>query len=184
VLLGLVHNLSPIDVFDQKIYDFAFQISDPMWLWINRLQSMVGDVGFLLPMSVLLAVLLFRKQKKSFLLPTAYVMVQVGNYLLKVIFDRVRPESLVSGYHLTTNSYPSGHSSGAMVFFGMFYLLFIVQSKPNKRALFGFAMAILFIGLSRIFLGAHWASDVLGGYLFGFSVLLFFKKKYLSNKTQ
>ena len=105
------------------------------------------------------------------------------NQGLKVLIDRPRPpEGLVQVWELAGGgSFPSGHAFHAILFLGV--AIFIVRRHTKNRwpkALLSllFASLILLMGLSRIYLGVHWASDVLGGYLIGglflYLILLFY----------
>ena len=95
--------------------------------------------------------------------------------LLKEVVGRARPEYLIAGSEPSSMSFPSGHSLFAMVFGGLLIILIgeLVKSTPVRRLLqFGLVLMILAIGASRVYLGLHWPSDVLGGYLFGGLALL------------
>lgn len=93
-------------------------------------------------------------------------------FLLKSIFERVRP--LGGLYMESTYSFPSGHATAAMALYG--FLLYTIY-KHGHRPLKGFLIAllsvlILLIGLSRIYLGVHYLSDVLAGYAIGLAWIL------------
>lgn len=93
--------------------------------------------------------------------------------LLKVMFARERPQlfdkiALPTGY-----SFPSGHSMSAMGIWGVIAAaLIVLYPKARRRIAIGAALLIALIGLSRIYLGAHWPSDVLGGLLGGVPPLI------------
>lgn len=109
--------------------------------------------------------------------------------IVKILVNRPRPSaSLVHvSLHLSDKSFPSGHVLVFTVFFGyLFYLLF---NKPKRQTkinllLILFSFLIAAIGISRIYLGAHWASDVLGGYLLGILWLMFTIRLYNSYHGQ
>lgn len=88
------------------------------------------------------------------------------NQALKFIIQRPRPD----GFRLaeaTGFSFPSGHSMVAMAFFGLLvWLVWNYEKDCKLRCLYavGFAIVIAMIGISRIYLGVHYASDVLGGF--------------------
>jgi membrane-associated phospholipid phosphatase len=92
--------------------------------------------------------------------------------VLKLIVNRPRPSpDLVRVFVVEEGSgFPSGHAFFATVFFGL--LAYFAYSHLQKRslrvlALSGFLLLILLVGASRVYLGAHWPSDVLGGFLLG-----------------
>ena len=91
-------------------------------------------------------------------------------FLLKEVVGRARPEYFITGSAPSSMSFPSGHSLFAMVFGGLLIILVgeLVESIRVRRAIqFTLALLILAVGASRVYLGVHWPSDVLGGYLFG-----------------
>jgi undecaprenyl-diphosphatase len=97
--------------------------------------------------------------------------------LIKAIIQRPRPTpELVDVFSvLTSYSFPSGHVMFYVCFFGfVWYLSYSLLKQSLKRSfLLGFfGSLILLIGVSRIYLGHHWASDVLGAYLLGGLILL------------
>lgn len=88
--------------------------------------------------------------------------------LLKEIFERARP-----GYHLLQApgySFPSGHSSISMCLFGSLAYLLYKSAIPRWHKILGIAtcgLLILAIGFSRLYLGVHFPSDVIAGYVAG-----------------
>jgi undecaprenyl-diphosphatase len=100
------------------------------------------------------------------------------NEALKFLIGRPRPSSdqvlvLVSD---TNNGFPSGHSFFAILILGLLaYVLFIKLKHRSVKilSLTILVFGVLLVGLSRIYLGAHWPSDVIGGYLFGGLFLTF-----------
>lgn len=97
------------------------------------------------------------------------------NFLFKTVFRRARPDVLrlvqASGY-----SFPSGHSMISAAFYGLLIYLCVVFIKPPWSRIVSavLALLILAIGVSRIYLGVHYASDVVGGFLAGISWLAMF----------
>lgn len=91
------------------------------------------------------------------------------NHALKSVFERVRPVHDPSFVAATGWSFPSGHSSGAVVAYGLLAYL-LVRLLPRRWHLptVVLAAALAFaIGSSRVFVGVHFASDVLAGFLSG-----------------
>ena len=84
---------------------------------------------------------------------------------LKLLFDRARPDLIPHLDHVDNASYPSGHSTNAAVVYLLIAMLVPDRYKPTAYAL-GIAMTFL-TGISRINLGVHWPTDVLGGWMLG-----------------
>ncbi len=90
------------------------------------------------------------------------------NEVLKIVFQRPRPELWIIRHQLTSYSYPSGHATASFCFFGL--LAWIGVRYFNHLAikvlwLVLMIFIILMVGLSRIYLGAHYPTDVIGGWL-------------------
>lgn len=92
------------------------------------------------------------------------------NQLLKAFFQRVRPDLVPSPFHLTSYSFPSGHSMGSIACYGMLaFVLMRLLRRRTHRALVALAAALLVfcVGLSRVYFGVHYPTDVAGGFLAG-----------------
>lgn len=104
------------------------------------------------------------------------------NLILKYIYQRPRPNDLPL-IHENTFSFPSGHAMNSFVFFAAFSY-FIFRETGNTKVTFAISIisviVIGFIGLSRVYLGVHYPSDVVGGYVAGF---LWFVSAILLEKT-
>jgi undecaprenyl-diphosphatase len=92
------------------------------------------------------------------------------NNVLKLFFDRARPSVFEWGTHAASSSFPSGHAMSATVVYGtVAYLLARLQKHGWARAitLTLAVIMIVLICLTRLYLGVHYPSDVLGGIIFG-----------------
>ncbi len=94
------------------------------------------------------------------------------NSLTKLIIARPRPDSSLVEVmrHYNFNSFPSGHVVFFVEYFGfLFFLTYVLLKRgPVRNALLSIlSLPILLIGLSRIYMGAHWPSDTVGAYLAG-----------------
>jgi undecaprenyl-diphosphatase len=111
------------------------------------------------------------------------------NTLIKFLIHRPRPAAdLVNVVNLLSSySFPSGHVMYYVAFFGfIWFLIFTLLKKSWIRTLFlsFFGMLILLVGISRIYLGAHWSSDVLGAYFLGTLLLIVGIQFYLWGKNR
>jgi undecaprenyl-diphosphatase len=119
---------------------------------------------------------LFIGLRKGWLVALVWIVCGLGvglsNKYIKHYYDRPRPGLEVRDrwVYEDNESFPSGHASAAMGIFGMLTYL-LTREAPTRRlrliALIGMGLLILAIGFSRIFLCAHFVSDVIGGYLLG-----------------
>jgi membrane-associated phospholipid phosphatase len=100
------------------------------------------------------------------------VLIEALNNFVKYVVHRPRPpSSLVEVYQvLTSYSFPSGHVMYYLALYGfMLFLVFVVLKRRWLRTLLITILSalIVLVGISRIYLGEHWASDVLAAYLLG-----------------
>jgi undecaprenyl-diphosphatase len=96
--------------------------------------------------------------------------------IAKAVVHRARPPAIYRvGYNFSGGSFPSGHSTTAIAVWGMLAFLFALRASPRTRKALsvGAAVLIVAIGASRIYLGAHWPMDVIGGYALGGAWLSF-----------
>ena len=152
----------------------TFLISDfatPIAKFITNL----GGAIFLIGLTALLIILI--KNKKIGLSILVNLAIVTGlNQLLKRILQRPRPTEFriveETGY-----SFPSGHSMVSMAFYGyLIYLIYkYVENKYIKWSLICLlSCLVILIGTSRIYLGVHYTSDVLGGFLISISYLVIY----------
>ncbi len=134
-----------------------------------------GEPYFLILITLLSVI--FIKDKKIGMWITLNLAISAGlNVILKNIIQRPRPE----GYRLIQESgysFPSGHSMVSMAFYGLIaYLIWKkVKNKTERYILFSITIILpILIGISRIYLGVHYASDVLAGLVISISYLAVF----------
>ncbi len=116
---------------------------------------------------VLLCALLWRSagRRPALLFAATAICANLASSLLKNIFDRPRPDLIPHLDHVSSWSYPSGHATSVTAIAIAFALL---APPPWRRVAAGCAAAaILLTALSRVMLGVHWPSDVLGGTMLG-----------------
>ena len=139
----------------------------------------LGNWQVIVGLSIVALVILWSlwKKRETIFLATAVVSGEVIKELLKFIVHRARPDV---GFFLISESgysFPSGHAVMSVIFYGAIaYFIYKLCKKIWQKIILstGFAVLIVLIGFSRIYLGVHWASDVIAGWLIGFSILVFF----------
>lgn len=157
---------------DQAVYTwFGHERQTPMTILFDTATNIGGSIGLGVIVAVVAAILLSRKERASaiFLVVTAGTGALL-NLGLKMIFDRVRPDlalaiSVAKGY-----SFPSGHAMGSFITFGALAYITLRQTWPWLAKSVGLAIAmtmVVLVGLSRVYLGVHWASDIAGGWSAG-----------------
>lgn len=171
-------------VIDNVLYDFIdmYFISDDMTKVVKVITWFGSTVGIIL--MCILSMFIFRDKKINIAIVINLTAVTIFNNLLKVVFMRARPD--INPLVIETSySFPSGHSMISMAFYG--YLIYLIYNhKNNKKVkwilILMLSVIILLIGISRIYLGVHYASDVIGGFCFSIAYLIIFvyvKKKIL-----
>lgn len=152
---------------------------------VMKVITWFGSATCLILLTIILFIVL-KNKITGFLIAINLVIVTILNQLLKFVLQRPRPDDYrlidESGY-----SFPSGHSMISMAFYG--YLIYLIyKSKFNKYVkiilITIFAFLILFIGISRIYLGVHYTSDVIAGILLSISYLIVFIKLFKNDKEE
>lgn len=163
-----------IFTWDSTIYNFLMQSRN---IKLNETVILLTELGGFWVITILTIVLLITlKKKQKIMVLSNVIIVTILNQLLKIVFMRPRPEIMrlieEQGY-----SFPSGHSMVSTAFYGLLiYLIYKnVKNKYIKYTLCTIlSILILIIGLSRIYLGVHYASDVIGGVCFSIAYLIIF----------
>ena len=146
-----------------------------------------GGAIFLIVLTITL-IILIKNKKIGLSIFTNLAVITILNQILKRILQRPRPTE----YRIveeTGYSFPSGHSMVSMAFYGyLIYLIYkYVKNKYLKWTLITLlSFLIVSIGISRIYLGVHYTSDVIGGFLISISYLIIYitaTNKFLLNKN-
>lgn len=140
---------------------------------IFKFISFICSPKFMILVNVCLFIFIILKKKyKLFLINVASIASVVVNNIIKIIIKRERPNflALVSE---SSYSFPSGHSMISILFFGsIIYLVNKYNIKYKKTITILLSIFIILVGLSRLYLGVHFLTDVIGGYLCGCIALI------------
>lgn len=172
--------------FDSIVISFIQGFESPTLTAIMKLFTYIGSMVYIVPLSLLILLFLYivLKHRSELIL---FVAVMLGSnvlfLLLKLYFHRVRPDLHrlieVSGY-----SFPSGHATNACTLYGIltFLLWRHIRTRLGRAILIILSfMMISAIGLSRIYLGVHYPSDILAGYFLSvlwLTIAIWFYQQY------
>lgn len=159
-------------IFDEFVYESIINIRgdflDKYFISITKLGNPI------IILFLLFLLVLFFRNKFGITLVISCMTSLISNSLIKNIFRRVRPAHVrlikQGGY-----SFPSGHAMISICFYG--YLLYLVIKNVKNKCLkyllsIFLIIIILSIGISRIYVGVHYPTDVLAGYFLGISELI------------
>lgn len=164
---GILIGVTP--VIDDRLRGAVHSLSSPGLTKVMIAASLYGGPAWLTPIGIVLSIaFLIRGWRRGALL-VIVTMAGAGllDTLLKQAFARVRPAAFFDYPLPVSHSFPSGHAFFSASFFGGLAVLVSgrIRNKLLRLAIWLIAMGlILLIGLSRIYLGVHYPSDVLAGY--------------------
>lgn len=161
-----------ISWFDDSIYNFIIGFrSNPLDLVLKTI-TRLGDTVVI--MIIVIVTLMFLNKRNRIILGSTTILTVTFNQAIKHILRRPRPEHLrlikQGGF-----SYPSGHSMIAICVYGIMIYLINKNIKNKKiKIMLSILLTILIltIGISRIYVGVHYPSDVLGGFLLSGTILI------------
>ena len=190
ILTFLVVTIPTLSI-DLTITHGLQSISNPIFSKFMNYLSWVGFYPQIFIVTLIIIVFLYALgyHWESTSLLIAALITQLLNLLIKILVRRSRPSnslvhvaSLLSSY-----SFPSGHVMFYTGFFGFIFFLIFILLRPSlirTLLLIVFGGHVALIGISRIYLGEHWASDVVGAYLLGGLCLIGFIRLYRWGKAR
>ena len=163
-----------ITTFDDNIYNLLYSLRSSS---MDLIMIIITQFGNTIPVIIITLVLMITltSRKEVFLIGSNTILTVGSNQILKHIICRPRPNHLrlivENGY-----SFPSGHAMISICLYGL--LIYLVNKKIKNKLLkiiltILLIILILGIGISRIYVGVHYPSDVLGGDLLSLSILIF-----------
>jgi undecaprenyl-diphosphatase len=163
---------------DKLAYNiFVKKLRNPSLTNIMKIITSLSNTTTIVIITIIL--LIFIKNKKiAITIPINISLVAILNRIIKSIIKRPRP----SGYRLLKiggYSFPSGHAMASMAFYGLLIYLsykFIKNEKLKKLSIILNIIIIILVGISRIYLGVHFLSDILVGYSVSIIYLIIYIK--------
>lgn len=155
---------------DARVEQFFTAIREPFWTQFFSAIGLLGKWHIVLGIVAAVSLVLWYANKRVFLFPLWFCVggAEAVTLILKDTIMRPRPE--MAAVVENSFSFPSGHATVAVALYGFLtYVLFRMCRTRNEKILvcaIG-AFLVLLIGLSRLYLGVHYVSDVLAGYLVG-----------------
>lgn len=168
-LMAFVISRFNILTFDSTIISLVQGLENPTLTAVMIFFTEIGSYKIIRYIAILFLIFLyvvFKQRIELFLVPIVFFGARMMNEYLKGIFQRERPDINrlieIGGY-----SFPSGHAMNAMAFYGI--VTFLVWKHISGRGkgavtIFLGSLIIFMIGISRIFLGVHYPTDVIAGY--------------------
>lgn len=187
LILILVKTNKTIEL-DHNIYKLVISMKSENITSILKAITNLGDTICIISI-VLLCFIFFKNKIYPKIITINIIVTVLINQLLKHLIQRPRPNFM----HLVEErgfSFPSGHSMAAFSFYGLF-IYFIYISNMNKKIkiilISILSILIFIIGLSRVYLGVHYITDVIAGFIISLIELIIitgFIKKYLKNSIK
>lgn len=174
-------------VFDTEVLKIIHLISGPILDRIAVAITFMGSTYFIVLMvfTVFLSLYLSRKKVFAWLYGGTVFSGVLLSYLFKYAIHRSRPEIWETVIEYPTYSFPSGHTVASAVAFWMIGWIAMRELKGRARLIsLVFYLIPILVGFSRLYLGVHWPTDVLGGYALAFAVLapwIYFFEKVRQN---
>ena len=161
--------------FDGMIYNFLVNHRNIQLNFIFEAITYLGSAYVIVPV-LILSIIFIKGKENKITIPINTTIALALNQIMKNIFERPRPDNMrlmdASGY-----SFPSGHAMVSTAFYG--YLIYIAYKNIKNVKLrncicIALSIMIFVIDISRVYIGVHYASDVIGGTTFSIAYLIIF----------
>ncbi len=180
LLVSVLATVAFVEIAEEVAEGDTRRFDQAVLLWINahspgwldepmRAVTALGNYEVVLPLLIFSALAFYLKGRSisAALLAVSTIGGIVLTTVLKAVFGRARPELFDSGYAASFYSFPSGHASVAVGFYGTLALLLAwrLTGLPRWAVTLGAATLVLVIGFSRLYLGVHYPTDIFAGFL-------------------
>ena len=179
--------LNKVSFLDDYIYKIIYGLRNNIWDFIFINITKMGNTTIIL--LIIIVILLKMNHKNQEILSFTAIITVLSNQIIKNIIKRPRPNHIrlikQGGY-----SFPSGHAMISIAVYG--FLLYYIQTNcKNKKQKILLSVLltilILMIGCSRVYVGVHYPTDIIGGYCLSIYILkmvIYFYQKYRGNSNE
>lgn len=178
IVLGILIKKNLTYDFDLLIYNLIIYFKSDILTNIFKIITWMGSTPFILYLNIIVLIIILKtKNEDLFLIPFNSLLSIIFNNIFKFLFKRPRPNILVL-IHESGYSYPSGHTMISILFYGTLIML-INQSNLKYKNIIKFILMviILLICISRVYLGVHYITDIIGGCFLALSIMITKKEK-------
>jgi len=177
--------IDKISSFDSKVYEIITSIKCKPVTMFFKVITVFSNTWFVMLLTAIIMII-SKNKKRTFYISLNVIICFLLNQVFKFIFARERPLgiNLISedGY-----SFPSGHSMISVAFYGFLAYMYLHSNKSRKNRLITiifFVVLAFLIGISRIYLGVHYASDVLAGFALSLAYLIIYVSLFYNAKKR
>lgn len=175
ILLSIFVFFNPKNAMDLEIAKFFYNIRNDFLTGFFKFITTMGYIpGYIFALVVLAIIFIRKNNYLKIILPYLALAISVLlNNVVKLIISRDRPNPLYWLMDEDSKSFPSGHTMNITCFCGMLmYLNYISNLKYKKTYMALLSVFIVLVGISRMYIGVHYFTDIIGGLLFGSLVAL------------
>ncbi len=169
--IEITKSQSLVLAFDTWFENIIVSIRTPQLSQIFNLITHLGNASVVGSVVALSSIFLVISRKYWTYLAGFFITLSgsvITGYLLKMLIDRPRPGGIIPLITETSGSFPSGHSTISVALYGyLAYLLYVLFPSKRPLILAGVLLLIALIGFSRLYLGVHFPTDVISGYILG-----------------
>ena len=186
LIISILLFTNKIVPFDNYIYESVANLISPNLTYIIKFITNLAGFWVLIAITIILLII---NQKIGYYTLINLSCIMIINQFLKLVVMRPRPISTLRLINQNGYSFPSGHAMAATAFYGLLIYLLLKSNHKYKLPLsILISLLIIIIGLSRIYLGVHYASDIIGGMIISMLWLIIFinlnHDKILANKKK
>lgn len=175
ITIGILAKCNLLTSIDTTVYNLIISTKSDVTTNVFKIITELGSTRFIVLLNIIIVIVsAILKNNKLLKITINSIISPIVNNILKAIFRRPRPEESLRLVNETNFSFPSGHAM-ISIFFYLTIIILINKSNFKCKNILNLILLliIVLIGISRIYLGVHYFSDVIGGYLIAVSIIIF-----------